>query len=125
MKLKKFDEYIINENILDDEEIGDENKWEVKVDGKTDSFWEYKHDAIDAIIEILDTNGDENGLDGYEDSEDNYEMSKGEISDMLSDLDESDFYDKLEEIKEFVGYDQDIRLINIDDEDEIEFLEED
>ena len=123
MKLKKFDEYIINENILDDEEIGDENKWEVKVDGKTDSFWEYKHDAIDAIIEILDTNGDENGLDGYEDSEDNYEMSKGEISDMLSDLDESDFYDKLEEIKEFVGYDQDIRLINIDDEDEIEFLE--
>jgi len=124
MKLKKFDEYIINENILDDDEIGDENKWEVRIDGKRDSYWEYKHDAIDAIIEILDTNGDENGLDGYMD-EDEYELSKGEIADMLDNLDESDFYDKLEEIKEFVGYDQDIKLVNLADEDEIEFLEED
>ena len=98
------------------------NKWEVKLNGNTDSYWEYKHDAIDQIIEILDTNGDENGLDGFKD-EDDYEMSKGEIADMLDDMDESDFYDKLEELKEFVGYEDDIRLINIADEDEIEFLE--
>jgi hypothetical protein len=124
MSIKKFNEFnYIKENILDDED-GDENKWEVKIDGKTHSYWEYKHDAIDDIVEILDTNGDENGLDGYMD-EDEYEMSRGEIADMLDDLDESDFYDKLDEIKEFVGYEQDIRLINIDDEDEIEFLEED
>lgn len=121
MKLKKFENFL-NENILDDEEIGDENKWEVRIDGATNSFWEYKHDAIDQIIEILDTNGDENGLEDYMD-EDEYEMSKGEIADMLDDMDESDFYDKLDELKEFVGYDSDIRLINIDDEDEIEFLE--
>ena len=108
MKLKKFDEYIINENILDDEEIGDENKWEVKIDGKTYSYWEYKHDAIEAIVEILDTNGDENGLDGYMDEEE-YEMSRGEIADMLDDLDESDFYDKVDELKEFAGFRRGVR----------------
>jgi len=123
MSIKKFNEYFINENILDDEDEN-ENKWEVKIDGKTDSFWEYKHDAIDQIVEILDTNGDENGLEGYED-EDEYEMSNAEIADMLFDLDESEFYDKLDELKEFVGYDNNIRLINIADEDEIDFLEED
>lgn len=120
MKIEKFNDYI-KENILDDDE--NERKWEIKVDGKTDSYWEYKHDAIDQIIEILDTNGDENGLDGYQD-EDEYEMSKGEIADMLDELDESDFYEKLDELKEFVGYENDIRLINIDDDDEIEFLED-
>ena len=124
MKLKKFNEYnLIKENILDDDDEN-ENKWEVKIDGKTYSYWEYKHDAIEAIVEILDTNGDENGLDGYMDEEE-YEMSRGEIADMLDDLDESDFYDKVDELKEFVGFEGDIRLVNISDEDEIEFLEED
>ena len=121
MNIKKFNQ-LINENILDDDDEN-ENRWKVVVEDETNSFWEYKHDAIDAIIEILDTNGDENGLDGYMD-EDEYEMSTGEIADMLDDLDESDFYDKLDELKEFVGYEKDIRLINIDDEDEIEFLED-
>ena len=111
------------ENILDDEDEENENKWEVKVDGEHESFWEYKHDAIDQILEILDTNGDENGLDGYEDDELEYEMSKGEICDMLYDLDESDFYDKLDELKEFVGYEQDIKLVNIADDDEFDFME--
>ena len=123
MAIKKFNEFsFIKENILDDD---DENprRWEVKIDGKTNSYWEYKHDAIEAIVEILDTNGDENGLEGYVD-EDEYELSTGEITDMLGDLDESEFYFKLDELKEFVGYEQDIRLINLDDEDEIEFLED-
>jgi len=124
MNIQKFNEYnFIKENILDDEDEN-ENKWEVRIDDATDSFWEYKHDAIDQIVEILDTNGDENGLDGYQDDELEYEMSRGEISDMLDDLDESDFYDKLDELKEFVGYDKDIKLVNIADEDEIEFLED-
>ena len=115
--LKKF------ENILDDEDEENENKWEIKIDDEHESFWEYKHDAIDQILEILDTNGDENGLDGYEDSEEEYEMSKGEIADMLCDLDESDFYDKLDELKEFVGYEQDIKLVNVADDDEFEFMD--
>lgn len=125
MKLKKFNEWnSIKENILNDEdEEENENKWEVRVDEETESFWEYKHDAIDQILEILDTNGDENGLEGYEDPEDEYEMSKNEIADMLDDLNEDDFYIKLDELKEFVGYEQEIRLINIADDDEIEFLE--
>ena len=123
MNIKNFNQFNhIKENILDDDDE-DENKWEVKIDGETNSYWEYKHDAIEAIVEILDTNGDENGLEGYQD-EDEYELSTGEITDMLGDLDESEFYEKLEELKEFVGYDQEIRLINLDDEDEIEFLEE-
>jgi len=123
MNIKNFNQFNhIKENILDDDDE-DENKWEVKIDGETNSYWEYKHDAIEAIVEILDTNGDENGLEGYQD-EDEYELSTGEITDMLGDLDESEFYEKLEELKEFVGYDQEIRLINLDDEDEIEFLED-
>ena len=125
MNIQKFNQYnLIKENILDEDDE-DEKKWEVRIDGATDSFWEYKHDAIDQILEILDTNSDENGLEGYEDPEDNYEMSTGEIADMLDDLDESDFYDKLDEIKEFCGYDQDIKLVNLNDEDELEFLDED
>jgi len=127
MNIKKFNNYI-NENILEDEDELDEdlneNKWEVKVNGKTESYWEYKHDAIDQILEILDTQSDKNGLEGYED-EDEYELSKSEICDILYDMDESDFYDKLEELKQYCGYYEDIKLFNIADEDEIDFLEED
>lgn len=122
MSLKKFAEFeYVRENILDDTE--NENKWEVRVNNETESFWEYKHDAIDQILEILDTQG-ENTLEEYSD-EDDYEISKGELADILDSLDESDFYEKLQEIKDFVVYDEDIKLININDEDEIEFLDED
>lgn len=126
MRIKNFEQYnLIKENILDDDDNDEsENKWEVRVDGEFDSYWEYKYDAIEQIVEILDTQGDEAGLEGYED-EDEYEMSRSEIAEMLNDLDESDFYDKLDELKEFVGYDRDIKLVNIDDDDEIEFLDED
>ena len=131
MGLKKFNEFeYINENILsdiEDDEIENdneiENKWEVRVDDKTESFWEYKHDAIDQTLEILDTQGT-NSLDNYKD-EDDYEPSKYELADLLDSLDESDFYDMIEELKEFVDYNSDIKLINISDEDEIEFLDED
>ena len=129
MNIKNFNQYILKENILndeeDDEDEGYEKKWEVKIDGVGGSYWEFKYDVIESIIEILDTQGDDAGLDGYEDPEEEYEMSTAEICDMLTDMDEVDFYEKLDELKEFVGYDQDIRLINIDDDDEIEFLEED
>lgn len=119
MRIKNFNEYnLIKENILNDD--GEEYTWEVKVDDEHESYWEYKHDAIDQILELLDTQGDEKGLDGYED--DDYEMSTSEIADMLDDLDESEFYEKLEELKQYSGYDNDIKLVNIGDEDELEFL---
>ena len=125
MKLKKFDEFnLIKENILDEDD--DENHWEVKIDGKTDSFWTYKSDAIDRIVELLNEEGD--GLDGYKDEDPNlggYELSLSDITYMLDDLSEAEFYDKLDELKSFVGVDIDFKLINIDDEDELEFLEED
>jgi hypothetical protein len=46
---------------------------------------------------------------------------------MLYNLDDSEFYEKLDELKYFVGPDINInfKLINIDDENELEFLEED
>lgn len=126
MKIKKFDD-IIQENILDDEE-DEENprNWEVKINGeiKPDSYWEYKSDAVDRILELIEEGGSEEGLDGYED-EDGEELDKYEIRDLLLDMDESEFYEKLEELKDFVGYDKEIKLINLADEDEIEFLEED
>lgn len=124
MKLKKFSEYnYIKENILDDDEDGEnERNWEVIIDGKGGSFWEYKYDAIESIVEILDTYSDE-PLDGnYEDEEGN-EMSTSDIIYMLDDMDEEEFYEKLEALKEFVDYEGDIRLINRNDDTEIEFLE--
>jgi len=124
MNIKKFDDYeYVNENILNDDDDNIENKWEVRIDDATESFWEYKHDAIDQILEILDTEGDENGLDGYKDDDIDYEMSKSEIADILDVMDEDEFYDKLDELKEFVGYEKDIKLVNIADEDELEFLD--
>jgi len=118
--IKKFNNFL-NENILDDED-DIENKWEVRIDDSTDSFWEYKSDAIDRVLEILDTEGD-SSLEGYKD-EDDYELNPSEITDILMDLDESEFYDKLEELKDFTGYILNIKLYNIADEDELEFLEE-
>jgi len=121
MTIKKFDNFnYIKEDWDFDDDVNDQS-WEVVVNDKGGSYWSYKYDAIESIIEILDTNGDENGLDGYED-EDGEELSTGEIIDMLIDMEEDDFYEKLEELKEFVGYKEDIRLINLDDEDELEFL---
>ena len=123
MKLKKFDEFnLIKENILDEDD--DENHWQVKLNGEPDSFWTYKSDAIDRIVELLNEEG--KGLEGYTE-EDDYELSLSDITYMLDDLDEAGFYDKLDELKEFVGVGPDInfKLINIDDEDELEFLEKD
>lgn len=127
MATKKFKEFL-NENILDDVEDVDlndeyENRWEVRINGKANSYWEYKYDAIENIVEILDSSGDINSLENYED-EDGEELSKYEIVDLLNDMDESDFYDKLDELKDYVGYNDEIKLINLSDEDEIEFLEE-
>lgn len=123
MKLKKFNEYNnIKENILDDEDEN-ENKWKITVNGKTESYWEYKHDAIDRILELLENEGDENGFEGYE-NEEGEELDKNEICDNLCDLDESDFYDSLEELKSYIGYDKDIKLFNIVDDDEFDFLED-
>jgi len=124
MSLKKFAEFnYVKENILDDTQDENDNKWEVRINGETESFWEYKHDAIDQILEILDTQG-EISLDEYKDEE-NYELSKGELADILDNLSEIEFYDELEKLKEYVVYSDDIKLINIDDDDEIEFLDED
>jgi hypothetical protein len=115
MKLKKFSDYI-KENILDDD-VDYERKWEVKVDGEIESYWEYKSDAIDRVLELLETE------DGFQD-EDGEEMPNSDVCDMLCDLDELEFYEKLEELKDFTGYDQDIKIVNIADEDELEFLDD-
>jgi hypothetical protein len=127
MNIKKFNEYnYIKENILDEFEDDDinEDKWEVKVDGEHESYWGYKHDAIDRILELLENEGDEKGFEGYE-NEDGEELSKDDIADLLFDMDEDDFYEKLEELKEYINYDNDIKLYNIADDDELDFLEED
>jgi hypothetical protein len=63
-------------------------------------------------------------IEGYE-NEDGEELSKNDIADLLFDMDEDDFYEKLEELKEYINYDNDIKLYNIADDDELDFLEED
>lgn len=125
MKLKKFGDYILNENILDYDEYDDEivNNWEVRIDDKTDSFWEYKQDAIERIVDIFETESEDITLEEY--LIDNYDdMTKNEFVDVLYDMSEIDFYNELDNVKEFINYTSDIKLINISDEDELDFLEE-
>lgn len=115
----KFNQYL-KENILDNE--GETKKWEVKINGESYSYNEYKHDAIDDILEILNNEG-EIDLDDFEDNDGTEYYHISEITDMLDKLNESDFYEKLDELKIYVGYNQNIKLINLDDDNELEFLE--
>jgi hypothetical protein len=115
----KFNQYL-KENVLDNEE--ETRKWEVKVNGESYSFNEYKHDAIDDILEILNNEGETN-LDDYEDNDGTEYYHTSEILNMLDDLNETDFYKKLNDLKTYVSYHKDIKLINLDDDNELEFLE--
>ena len=41
MNIKNFDEFnLIKENILNEDDDENENKWEVRIDGANESFWE-------------------------------------------------------------------------------------
>jgi hypothetical protein len=110
--LKKFKDYI-KENILDNAD--DIDSWSVEINDKLESSWLYKIDAIERIISILNKNPELDEL--YQDDEE-----KNDIIDELIDLDESDFYEELDKLKDKVEYSEDIKLINIADDDELEFL---
>ncbi len=73
-----------------DDDSNEEN-WEVMIDGEVVSKWEYKADAIsDGILEYL------NAMSGYLLFIDSHDQS--ELSYELEDMNESEFYDKLEEL---------------------------
>lgn len=111
-----FNQYI-QENILN---LNDENKWEVSINDATYDKYQFKYDAILDILEILDNN--DFSLDDYEDDDGTEYYDLSQIADMLNDLDESDFYKKLDDLKIHSNYDQDIKLINLNDDNELEFL---
>lgn len=120
--MKNYKTYV-KENILnDDYDEESERRWEIRINDNTDSYWYYKHDAIDRIVDILSDESENQNIEEYTD-DDGEELTRYEISDMLFDLDELEFYDKIDNIKLFVNYDNDIKLINLSDDDEIEFLE--
>lgn len=96
--------------------------WQLLVDGDEDSWWDYKGDAIDRILELLNSES-ENGLEEY-----NYEGEDLDMEDLryeLENLSEEDFYTVLEEIKKVCDFSGDIKLYNISDEHEIDFLKDD
>lgn len=111
-----FNQYI-QENILN---LNDENKWEVSINDATYDKYQFKYDAILDILEILDNN--DFSLDDYEDDDGTEYYDLSQIADMLNDLDESDFYKKLDDLKIHSNYDQDIKLINLNDDNELDFL---
>jgi hypothetical protein len=91
--------------------------WQIVKNDSSDSWWEYKSDAIDRVLEIL------GNPDGFE--FEGEELSLEELKYKLEDMSEEDFYTTLEDIKNFVDYEGDIKLYNISDEDELEFLKDD
>ncbi|MCK9416674.1 hypothetical protein M0Q97_08465 [Candidatus Dojkabacteria bacterium] len=113
-----FNQYI-QENVLNlnDE---NENKWEISINDVTYDKYKFKYDAILGILEILDNS--DLGLDDYEDNDGTEYYDLSEIADMLNNLDESDFYKKLDDLKTHSNYGQDIKLINLNDDNELEFL---
>jgi len=95
--------------------------WQLLIDGNDDSWWDYKIDAIERILEVIDDEG-ENRLSNYV-----YEGDKlpfEELKLQLEKLAEEDFYTILEEIKTICEFEGEFKLYNISDEDEIDFLKD-
>lgn len=113
-----FNQYI-QENVLN---LNDENEnnWEVRINDELYDKYNFKYDAILGILEVLDNS--DLGLDDYEDNDGTEYYDLSQIADMLNDLDESDFYKKLDDLKIHSNYDQDIKLINLNDDNELDFL---
>ena len=93
-----------------------EHNWKVQLNDETESWWEYKEDAIDRILEIID-------IEEFE-----YEgefLSVDETRDVLLEEDEENFYQLLDEIKSSGNNNDDIKLFNIQDKNELEFIMKD
>jgi len=93
--------------------------WQLLVNGDEDSWWDYKGDCIERILELLSS---ESGLQEFD-----YEGDILDLEDLkyeLESLSEEDFYTVLEEIKRECDFSGDIKMFNISDEDEIDFLKE-
>lgn len=102
----------------------EEKNWQVVKNDTLDSWWETKIEAIDRILEIVELGGNGDELDGFShDGED--DLSLDDIANVLEDTTEEDFYAILDNIKKYIKCKEDIKLYNIADENEIEFLKDD
>ncbi len=95
--------------------------WQLLVDDNEDSWWDYKVDAIERILELLDLES-ENGLNSYDYDGESLNIKQLKVE--IETLPEEDFYTILDDIKTFCDFSGDIKLYNISDEDEIDFLQE-
>jgi hypothetical protein len=113
-----FNQYI-QENVLN---LNDENEnnWEVRINDELYDKYNFKYDAILGILEVLDNS--DLGLDDYEDNDGTEYYDLSEIANILNNLNESGFYKKLDDLKTHSNYDQNIKLINLNDDNELEFL---
>jgi len=96
--------------------------WQLLVDGNEDSWCDYKSGAIDRILELLNSEND-NELNKFE-----YEgdiLNSKELKYELEGLSEEDFYTVLEDIKRTCDFSGDITLYNVSDENEVDFLKDD
>ena len=98
----------------------EQGNWQLLENDTIDSWCYYKSDIIDRIIEIIDP---EHTLNKYE--FEGEKLSLNEIKYKLEGISEEDFYTALDDIIYFTNYDGDIKLYNISDENESEFLKDD
>ena len=102
-------------------DFDESGNWQLLIDGNDDSWWDFKVDAIERILEVIKDEG-ENSLSSYEYEGD--KISFEELKLQLEKLPEEDFYTILDEIKNVCDFDGDFKLYNISDEDEIDFLKD-
>jgi 3-isopropylmalate dehydratase small subunit len=96
--------------------------WQVLIDGRDDSWWDYKNEAINRILLVIDDE-DDNTLKGY--VFDGDVVTVDELKQTLDNMPEDDFYTALDDIKKSADFGGDIKLLNISDESEMDFTKED
>jgi len=92
--------------------------WQLMIDGYDDSWWDYKYDAIERIIEIL------NIKDDFKYNFNNEDIYIDDIKYLLDESQDDEFYDILNDIKNLCNYKYEIELYNILNDDDILYIDD-
>lgn len=101
--------------------LDDDKNWQIIVNDDIDSWFNFKSEAVDRVVDIIITEGDIQ-LKKFK-----YEgdlLTIKELKKLLEELPEEDFYTLLDEIKKESSFNFDIKMFNISDDKEIDFLKD-
>lgn len=101
-----------------DDFLNDKN-WQVVIDGEVDTWCDYKSEAIDRVIEIIKEES-ENEIKKFDFEGEVLILER--LKHELEKLPEEDFYTILDELKKETDFIYDIKIYNISDKNEFDFL---